>query len=80
MGNFPNNPLCQFNEGNDQMNGLEEDQPVGRAVHRCSPKPAGHLPYQNIYCPICMDTVSQWEKNSHFHSFFLSFTFYGKPV
>lgn len=70
MGNFPNNPLCQFNEGNDQMNGLEEDQPVRRAVHRCSPKPVGHLPYHNIYCPICMDTVSQWEKNFTFSILF----------
>lgn len=71
MGNFPNNPLCQFNEGNDQMNGLEEDQPVGRAVHRCSPKPAGHLPYHNIYCPICMGHCVLMGRKSHFHSFLL---------
>lgn len=70
MGNFPNNPLCQFNEGNDQMNGLEQDQPGRRAVHRCSPKQDVHMPYLNLLS--CMyGTLCPRERKIHIFGPFL---------
>lgn len=73
MGNFPNNPLCQFNEGNEQMNGLEQDHPVLKAVHRCSPKLVMHMPYHNVLS--CMyETLCPRERKIHiFGPFYLSF-------
>lgn len=73
MGNFPNNPLCQFNEGNDEMNGLEQDQPVWKAVHRHSPKQVVHVPYHNILSCMYGTLCPRDRENSHFWPFYLSF-------
>lgn len=81
MGIFPNSPLYQFNEGNDQMNELPQDQTsyvewyidaLQRSLHTCLT-----TTYTALY--EWETIISQWD-NFPIFPFYLSFTLYPKPV
>jgi len=81
VGSFPDSPLYQFNEGNDQMNELPQDQTRYEVRYIDALQSSLHT----CLATTCTASVNGrlWPTEKKIHFFppaYFSFTLYPKPV